>query len=417
MRKETAIRITRAVGIPLLLSGVGSLIGFGLPEFFLPSVFNDLNDDFIEHFCNTNVSDESTHSRDKRLVIVDIDHKTCALLGRAPTYRDIAVGVEQISLNRPATILLDISLDYPQNKNDDSAAAAIFARIPNLGFTGSLVKNRDNFPRHGIDSALVRAIDRFALPLSFPADMDTVAADYVSVPLPQFLANGAYFGFVDCFYDRNLRLSTSPLLHKYKGKVYPSAVLSVLASYYCLHLANGVLAGNGVLTIGKESLHYKETGFRYTPQGPDQTFFTIPFYRIREMNPESFAGKIVLVGRSSMNLDFHPVRSRQVLFGTEIIANILHCILSRKSVLPVPLSRLLMLSICIGFLTSLAAISRFYLVSPVVLILFIMGVVVGAKTAFDYGYEMEVAGVLLSVLTSTFLGFMWQILELRRAGK
>lgn len=406
---ESMIGISKRFVTVFVLAIISVVFTFNLTNYFVPDLFDSFEYSYIESLHRWNVFKKDDNPWNENIVIVDIDYESYASAGKRLSHKDIAIGIKKISDKGASTILLDINMDFKEDSHDDSIASYIFSQVPNLGMTGVLINGRygkEKTPEY--DKDIRYAADRFTLDIEYPSDMREFSSDYLCAPLPLFIDRASYFGLVTVHYDENSRLSTIPLLYEHKGKVYYSAPIALISNLYGIDL-NDVYIKDGLFKLGDIPIYYEKKGYRYKLQGSNMTFKTVSFSDLDYLS-ETFRGKIVLVGRSLWGADFHTVKSKDRIFGTEIIANVISSIIAGSSIKTISLSRLIMISLILAIAVCGISISRFYYLSPVLTFTLSFIIILYSYTAFDAS-GIEISGIkpILVMIISIIVSYIWRI--------
>lgn len=324
------------------------------------------------------------------IVIVSVDDDSLAEMDRQwPWPRSYhAAVIDRIAAGRPLAIGVDILFpERSQEREDQSLAQAV--RRAGVVVLGSTLRTIATQTAVGV----------------------TQMREIVEPPLPEIRAGAAGVGFVDL--DRVRDAVRSGVLSRlHAGQRHPgfAAKLGELAAP-ALKAAPGVAAGRGRLWIN----------FR----GPAGTFPTVPYYQVYrgEIPPETFRGKIVLIGVAALSLhDRHPVPFAGVNWlpsraeaavagrgdgegllmpGTEIQANFLDTLLAGDPIRRLPAAVTLL---AMGLLTVLGALLAGWL-RPLRAIAgslgLALGYVIAAQLLFAWAdLWIEVVPVLLPLLAA-----------------
>ena len=207
-----------------------------------------------------------------------------------------------IKTGKPATIGFDIVFPEPSSRGpeDDRALAEAVKRAGNV--------------------VLGAAFTEVMTPAGQKVDLNP--------PIPAIRAYAAAYGFVNPIQDEDAFVRSASLSRLYQGKEVPSFDLQLYRQ--------GMKAGFRASPLLKKQRVF--INFR----GGPQTFLTIPYYQVLngEVEPEVFAGAIVLVGATSPILhDVFPTpfATRGEMPGVEIHANLLETLfqgipLTRESI-------------------------------------------------------------------------------------
>lgn len=196
--------------------------------------------------------------------------------------------LDVISRGRPAAVGVDLVFSEPsaRGSEDDRALGAAIERAGNVVLGAAITE---------VKTALYSKED-------------------LNPPVDEFLDRAAAFGFVNFRQDEDAYIRSVSLTRVFQGEAVPG---------FDFHLHKlGVRAGIPSASPPAES------AFLINYRGGPRTFPTIPYYQVvnGEIGPETFAGKIVLLGATSPVLhDVFPTpfATHGEMSGVEIHANVL----------------------------------------------------------------------------------------------
>jgi adenylate cyclase len=208
-----------------------------------------------------------------------------------------------VSAGRPAVIGLDILFAERSGRGpaDDAALAAAIKRAGNVVLAAALTLTVVHEPE--------------------------VDKEDLNPPIPEVREGAAGFGFANFDIDADTFLRRATLWRRFQDKEIPSFALLVLRE-----AGKRGIQGAGLLPGPRFLINYR---------GGPGTFRTIPYYQVirSEVRPETFAGKIVLVGATSRVLhDLFPTPFAPTgdMPGVEVHANVLETLLLGIPIQPVP---------------------------------------------------------------------------------
>ncbi|MDD5559071.1 adenylate/guanylate cyclase domain-containing protein [Candidatus Methylomirabilis sp.] len=236
--------------------------------------------------------------------------------------------IDRLSRGRPRLIGFDILFTEPSRfgPQDDRAFADAIRRAGNVVLAAHL--SWGQIAAEGTEGGSVVG-----------------AKESLDLPLPLLRDQAAGYGFVNMSPDTDAFIRRAQITRSHQGRPEPSFVTRLF------ELASGV---QGKAQTDEPVL----INFR----GPVGTFPTIPYYQVLlgEVGPETFAGKIILVGSAAPSLqDLFPTpfAAQQRMLGVEIQANLLETLLQKIALIHPPLLFHLfvvmvwaLVAACIGFL-------------------------------------------------------------------
>jgi serine/threonine-protein kinase len=234
------------------------------------------------------------------MVIVGIDDRSVDLVGKWPWRRDVlAQLVYAISQGEPKVLGLDLFLPE-QIEEDTSGRTDLLAQYIHAA-EDVVIPIYFSLSDVGIAPEVVPAqIRRSAIGVD--GDLSKAAARQVYCPSPALVEASSGFGHINIDYDKDGLIRREPLLISYDGYLYPSFGMQ-LARYY-LEVTDselrpvkegGMTFGN--ITIPTDGRHRMRVSY----QGPNLSFERISAVEVLagEVDPRTFAQKIVLVGLTS----------------------------------------------------------------------------------------------------------------------
>ena len=310
-----------------------ALLSIGVLEIgtrcFFPGLAFSIKESFIEYLYRVNMRKNINAGKIQDIIIIDINFESCKLnKSRMPNHKEIAEALCLLSKLRPSCIFLDLSMDFKEPDSIDIYAGNILSAVNNLGLAGVFVPNREGGDLLDIN---LNPIDRFNLPYLNYAEGICKMDDnhYAEFPLSSFMSSCRFFGFLNVFYDQQGRVTHIPIAYQYKEKIYPSAILSMYSLLKGFSLDSVMLKAK-YLQIRDQKVPLENGCFRFMPQGPEGTFTLVPFFKLNALREEHIKNKVVFIGRSLGIQDKHAIKSGRLIFGTEILANALYCLLHEK---------------------------------------------------------------------------------------
>jgi CHASE2 domain-containing sensor protein/predicted Ser/Thr protein kinase len=286
-----------------------------------------------------------TDSLPGEMVIVGIDNRSVDLVGKWPWGRDIlAQLVYIISQGEPKVLGLDLFL--PEQVDEDTSgrtellayyvrAAAevvvpIYFSLSDVGIAPQTVPDRIRRSAVGTDKDLGR-----------PA-ASLVSAKQIYCPSSALIEASSWFGHINIDYDKDGLIRQEPLLICYDGYLYPSFGMQLAREYLKGTDSEPRLLKEGGVTIGGIAIPADERHrARLNYLGPNLSFQRISAVEVLggEVDPETFAGKIVLVGLTTTeSKTWMKVPAFGEMNEVERIATVAHNIIHHgllKSLLPI----------------------------------------------------------------------------------
>ncbi|MBI4588334.1 MAG: CHASE2 domain-containing protein [Candidatus Rokubacteria bacterium] len=306
---------------------------------------------------------------DSPIVIISIDEDSFDELDLAwPWPRELhARMLDIVRQGRPAAIGMDLLFVEPsiRGPRDDQALAGAVARAGNVVLGAVLTEIRE---------ALFVKED-------------------LNPPLKVIRDRAAAFGFVNLVTDEDAFVRSGALTRPYQGGIQQSFD----GHLYDLAVKAGIRA---------KPLPPRPAVF-INYRGPKGTFPVIPYYQVLngEVKPETFAGKIVLVGATAPALHDEfptPFSGQEKMPGVEIHANVVETLLQGNGLFRVPLSVGAVLALVAALLAALVT----SLMRPIRAFLLTLAAGVSyAVLAFGVFVRLSLWMELIPVQVALFLGF------------
>jgi adenylate cyclase len=303
------------------------------------------------------------------VVIIGIDDKSIETIGRWPWDRDVHARLLNILGTRPAVIGYDVNFPEPSNASDDAALATAISQASTtvlpieartIDITGELITTSN--PLQSIPEIMEQAIGGLVNTI---ADEDSVTRN---VPIIVQSSTGQQ--------QEHFAYSITRLYQEAAGKE--------------LIERKDVVTEQGMMKIN----YIGQPGTFTTYSFSDVIDGTIP--------PETFEGKIVLVGAVAPNLrdtQITPVSFGLPMNGVEIHANAINTLLNRNFLETeqswVTVVTISVLSIGTTIILSLVGI----LFGAIIVILVIIGYIIYTFVSFDVGIIRNVLFPILSLLS------------------
>ncbi|MCB9474484.1 MAG: adenylate/guanylate cyclase domain-containing protein [Candidatus Delongbacteria bacterium] len=265
---------------------------------------------------------------DQRILIVDIDQRSINRLGRYHSWprKRMATLLHQLKDAGVRTVVLDMLFDPSPEPEADNPLVNAARECGNVVLACQF-SNADS-------SAFLYPMDRMPdelrqdAGLSYEGPRDALwTLDRVECGMPELLAAGAAWGFVNGTPDPGGVFRRSQLLVEFAGGVYPSLALAATAQTLGWPEL-GIRRDPGQLTMFSgtgDSLAVqldREGMLVLNYRGPSWTFRRVSFYDVLEgrLDPEYLKDKLVLIGSSLPGLDLKPIPLEDSFPGVEIQA-------------------------------------------------------------------------------------------------
>ena len=262
-----------------------------------------------------------------KVVVVAIDNKSIAELGRWPWSRDkLALLVRNLAGYGVKVTALDIVFSEPENSKADTAFAAGLSAAGNV-VMGYFFREEEQKADAAILEQLTTAKVKL---LKIDSDVASVPLNeykYLTANIPQLGNNARDFGFFNQFPDSDGVFRKSPLLLLYDGDIYPSLALKALRySYGSDIMLNLAVFGVKTLTIGRNLLPVNEHGeLTLNYYGPTGSFHTISAVDVirKKLAPDALKDCIAFVGATEIGIyDVRNTPFDPALPGVEIHATV-----------------------------------------------------------------------------------------------
>ncbi len=334
-------------------------------------------------------------------LIVAIDEKSLGELGRWPWPRTtIARLVDVLKGYGAKAVGFDIVFAEPEG-DSDAALARTIERAGNvtLGYffhitgqeVGHLTREQIAAGQESIASSRFPTVRAEA-----GAGEAPLLRAYAAQPnIPALSGAARNSGFFNSLPDSDGVIRWSPLVIRHQGQLYTSLALSLIHQYLdrpdlILNVADYGVEG---IRLGREEIPTDESGrLLVNYLGPGNTF---PHHSVCDVlagrvKPETFRGKIVLVGATATGIyDMRVTPHGSVYPGVEIHANVIDNILHRHFLIHSGWTRLLDVgAIVVMGLVMGIAIPRMKALGGIVLFLALMGAFVAGNTAIFIRYSL-----------------------------
>jgi adenylate cyclase len=304
------------------------------------------------------------------VVIIGIDDKSIEAIGRWPWDRDVHAKLLNILGTRPAVIGYDVSFPEPSNASDDAALATAISHA----------------------SPTVLPIEARAI---YITGENIITSDLLqSIPEIREQAIG---GLVNTIADEDSVTRSVPILVQSSTGQAQEHFAYIIARLYQEAVGEELIERKDIVTDqGMMKINYV---------GQPGTFTTYSFSDVIDgtIPPETFEGKIVLVGAVAPNLrdaQITPVSFGLPMNGVEINANVINTLLSRTFLKTeqswVTVATIFVLSIGTTIILSLVGI----LFGAIIVILTVIGYLIYTFVWFDMGVIRNVLFPILSLLSA-----------------
>jgi adenylate cyclase len=262
-----------------------------------------------------------------KVVVVAIDNKSIAELGRWPWSRDkLALLVRNLADYGVKVTALDIVFSEAENSKADAAFAAGLSSAGNV-VMGYFFREEEQKTDAAVIEQLATAKVKLLKVDSDVASVPLNEYKYLTANIPQLGVNARDFGFFNQFPDSDGVFRKSPLLLLYDGDIYPSLALKALRySYGSDVMLNLAVFGVKTLAVGRNLLPVNEHGELtlnyYGPTGSFRTISAVDVIRKR-LAPDSLKDCIAFVGATEIGIyDVRNTPFDPALPGVEIHATV-----------------------------------------------------------------------------------------------
>ncbi len=303
------------------------------------------------------------------VVIIGIDDKSIETIGRWPWNRDVHARLLNTLGTRPAVIGYDVNFPEPSNASDDAALAT------------------------AISNASTTVLPIEARTIDITGELITTSNPLESIPE---LREQALGGLVNTIADEDSVTRNVPILvQSSTGQQQEHFAYRITRLYQETTGDEPIERSDVVTDQGMMKINYV---------GQPGTFTTYSFSEVIDgtIPPETFEGKIVLVGATAPNLrdtQITPVSFGLPMNGVEIHANAINTLLNRTFLQTeeswVTVVTISLLSIGTTIILSLVGI----LFGAIIVILVIIGYIIYTFVSFDVGIIRNVLFPILSLLS------------------
>lgn len=283
----------------------------------------------LEHLAyDLRLKFNAPHSPEDRLVLVTIDEKSLASIGRWPWPRNVISDlIDRLAVDYQAAVIgLDVLLPEAERElGNDAELSQTLKKSPVV-----LASSFHSFDDQVRSGSLVTELD---VPETSPLISSVPLAIGFIAPHERF-AKHAGQGFIDNpFVSSDGVFRRLPLLQKFNGKLYPSFALEIWRHYVFRtqpalqpqhsdpSVLGSVMVGGVTIPVDQDSAVW--INYKSVHRDNFQTVAAVDILT-GKIPPEVIEGKIVLVGATAVGLnDVRPTPIRPDMPGLEIHATIL----------------------------------------------------------------------------------------------
>jgi adenylate cyclase len=374
-------------------------------------------------------------TKNRDIVIVDIDEKSLKELGQWPWSRNIvAKMVESLRDYGVGVIGLDIVFaerdsNSPKLKNsicktaDDTALAKAFTTSPVIG--GYFFDFENNSSTSSSIQIPIVVVEKGRIREFIPE------AKNVKLNIP-CLQNSLYStGFFNHTPDSDGVVRRVPLFVRYQENLYPSLALEMLRVFEGSEAVSIVGDESGVssILVGSKEIPVDRFGrvlINFRAEGRNFRYFSAVDILKKRVKREDLAGKFILVGTSSIGLaDIKPTPVDTLMAGVEIHANLLNNLLNMEMITHPNYTELLDISLIVAMVV-IGYILAFWIESWVGAVA-LLGVILGIFKLLSYiflVYRLDInlllplISLLLTLFTTLLIRYLFanmQVKELKEA--
>lgn len=298
--------------------------------------------------------------QDSPVVIVDVDDRSIAELGRWPWPRStLATLVDRLKANGAAVIAFDMI--FPENQSNPANVVLTALEQQKLSSPPIIAALQQVMPVLENDHLFAKSLANFdaILGITFRPETESVGElprSSIALPagtlpegliaLPGYLSNipmlqkaAKSVGFINVFPDADGIVRRTPLLLRYKDNLYPSLALEAvrmfllstlnlkIENYYDQQHLEGIRIGNYTIPVDEkaQALIPYEGGSFYFP------YYSAADVLHNRLPSDALGGKIVFVGTSATSLsDLRATAVQNIYPGVEIHATIASGILGKS---------------------------------------------------------------------------------------
>ena len=237
-------------------------------------------------------------------------------------------------------------------------------------------------------------------------------------------------GFANFLPDNDGVVRAMPMFVEFAGQMYPSLSMSVVMGVLGADFDNVEITAEKGIKIhppgsnGKLQVDVptdKNCRMLINYMGTFQTFRYISYYDVlmKRIPPETFAGRIVLVGTSVAGLsDIHPVPFQDAFAGVEIHANIIYNILTQKFISKPDVWLSLTIYLVLSILIALIAMYLRPWLSTILWLIIGGGYIYATVFLFThYAIWLEIVRPIISISLAILMVFMYRYAEEERRKK
>ena len=255
--------------------------------------------------CDVVTDWSSQRPPSERILLVDIDEKSVAQVGRWPWPRDVlGTMVNRLYDGGAASVILDMMFPEPDARptNDSVLAAALSRGASVVGYTFRF--DRDPAPA---SAALTNALPLVVTGADQDAGRAFFHATGAATTIPVLVRSCAGAGFLNASPDRDGRLRVMPLIIEYGGNYYPSIALAArIADRRTPKVQIETTHGGSVrLRLNGQAVPLEgQSCLRIRFRGSERTFAHVSAADVvaGTLPPSQVRGRLVVVGGTALGL-------------------------------------------------------------------------------------------------------------------
>jgi adenylate cyclase len=337
---------TRKIFYGAALGAAVAVLLLMLSQWIMPGLFYSLEVKTLDWRYNAKVSRLTAQRQDnpiEDIIVVDIDNRSLEKLGlfsKWPRSYHAEV-IDYVARSGAASICFDILFMEPDADSlIDEGFAEATRRAGKVVHSMSFSRADTNtFLRPMTEAPAVFDAARLSLKLPDEIAQNFPQLDRFDGKVLKLYNHGAALGFANFLPDDDGVIRKMPMFINFAGRQYPSLSLAVVMQMLAAGGRTFVSATGKEIRLGSNSPDLQAVRIPLDERGRllvnylggFQTFRYISYFDVlrKRVPPESFPGKIVLIGTSASGLsDLRPVPFQPpILPGVEIHANIIYNIL------------------------------------------------------------------------------------------
>lgn len=422
MTPKTLTKLTTGA----LLGLLSVLLVVAATQLIWPGLFNAFEAKSLDWRYKNRLAalyDERQGAKIDDIIIIDINERSLDKLGRFENWPRSyhAQVIDFVTSGGALAIGFDILFMEPDK--DQTQDQRLIAATSNSG----IVYHSMAFSQADSNAFLYpmeeppQGFDAQRFSLMFQVENPFRTADRMDGSLFDLYNASAGIGFANFFPDNDGVIRSMPLFLNFCGRQYMGLSLAMVMGLLNAHNDHISFASDNEIRImppgGGDSTFFRipvdrDGRMLINYQGTWQTFRTIEYYDVlmHRIPPETFEGRIVLVGTSAAGLsDLRPVPFQDAFPGVEIHANIIYNLLSQEFITTSSTTDKLLNMLALGILVALLAMLLKPWQSAIVVVILLAGYGLATIVVFaENGHWLELVRPGLTLVFSYLFVFMYR---------